>query len=540
MRARTQLVSLAFCLVPLLNACEGTGLIAPISPLGPTGVHRYEAPPASGSHSERLGELVAIRDTVYLTGTWDLESSIDLDSNTQLIGESPATARIRWNNTVPDLHPLYVRGGVHDVAVKNITFEGVTSASRGYRHQFALKILGGTNITFQNNHISGIAMVGSYGTDDLEPTAADNFNIRVLDNITDTGMCGATRFVDCSGNMEKAIELGFVDGFTINGNHISNFSAGIGLWGGDPTGFSTVYRTHNGTIQGNVINQVSGGIVIIQSDNVDIYDNFVQNCSDTCLDVEGGYDVLFAGNTAEYGSNYVFSAFWNTEQATFRNNTFEKGDGFIDENGVGRDVNTDQLYYNSSSPDSSINRVDIRIHDNVMTWVGSVKPFGKISLSHSWKFLFSNNQLTDIVIELAEFPIYAGSVLMEGDSLHFTKSLSGRTALHTGYNNVAKPGGGCETGPTIFDNLWHVLIAGVAFSSAVAQPGVGIKAEQSCADMINTLITGNKVRNFATSIQTVGLSSHHFAITKNGVSGGIDTAQSPNTNVTENYSIPAQ
>ena len=514
----------------------------PTSPEGqvaPGGrVARAEAPPTSGSHRDRLRQLIQTQDAITLEGRWVIDDSLHLDGNTQLLGTTGAT--VVWNNTAYDRSLFYVEGA-SNVTLRGLTFEG-TPGGTHQRHQFVLKVHGGHNITFENNQIRKIALVGSFGPGNVPATTWSqlNTNFDILNNTVLEGVCGAAagRIRDCAPNDEPAIELGFVADATITGNTLSNYGAGVVIRGGDPT---TYVQTHsqllagNSLVSGNTIRETGHGIGIYQSINVDVNSNDVQHCWDMCLDVEGGYDIIFHDNTAKYGGHYVAAVYWNTEQATFNWNRFHKSATFKNMNGVWQNSITDQMYYNASAPSTAANNVNVAMHNNYMEWEGAGT--GKVSLGHSRTFSFDNNTLKNVVIDLAEFPIYAGTVQVGGNVLQFTRSLGSQhpAAIRVGYNNV--PGGsGCTAGPLLY-GYWHVIVAGNQISSTAGQSGKGIDASESCGVTLNTLIENNQVRHFPVSIRTVGGSSHHFAIINNGHTGTLDYLGSPNRNVSGNYPL---
>jgi hypothetical protein len=526
----------------LLGACQDQPE-SPVAPEIPIGrAVRAEAPPTSGSHGDRLRQLIQTRDSIHLEGTWVIDESLHLDSNTHLTGAPGAT--IRWTDDTWNLSPFYAEG-VSGVTISGLTFEGAAGGTH-VRHQFVLKIHDGHNITFSNNYIRKIALVGSSTPNDVFPTAWSqlNSNINILNNTVLEGVCGASRIRVCEPNDEPAIELGYVTGATITGNTLSNYGAGVVIWGGDP---SDHVQNHdslmagNSLVEDNTIREVGHGIGIFRSQNVDVIGNDVQHCWDMCLDVEGGYDIVFHDNTAKYGGHYVAAVYWNTEQANFNWNRLHKSATFTNMNGDVESSQTDQLYYNASAPDSTINNVNVQLHNNYLEWEGTGT--GKVSLGHSRNFMFNNNTLKDVVVDLAESPIYGGTVDVSGNTMTFTRTLGSSypAAIRVGYNNVrAGPGTGigCTAGPVLY-GYWHVIVAGNSISSTgVSQSGTGIDVFQDCSTAtLQNLIENNQIRHFPVAIRTQGDTTHHFAIVNNGHTGSLDYTGSYNPNVSGNYAL---
>lgn len=347
---------------------------------------------------------------------------------------------------------------------------------------------------------------------------------------------------DCNpSNTENAIELGYVYGGEILRNNISRFNNGIAVYGGDATTLNTVYQASDVLIQGNTVDRVEGGILSFQSERINIFDNTVTNCSDTCLDVEGGYDVNFAGNTAKYGRHYVFSTFYNTQLAVFRQNRIYKGDTYADQNGNSHQVVTDQLFHTATAPFGAHNIITVAIFDNDLIWEGSAfSLFGKVTKTHTRKFVFSNNRLTNVAIDLKDPSVggvYGGAVDIRGNTLTFTRSLGGQPGIRVGSNNDPNPAGGNQS-PQYIADPWHVIIAGNTFTSPAPQhQGDGITVDQTCDCTVNTLIEQNQVRGFPVSIRVVGGALHHYAVVFNGTSGSITDQQAANKNVHSNYAI---
>lgn len=513
--------------------------------LAPGGALRSISPPASGSHSTALQNLVNSMDSVHITGTWELDSTVVLDTRTRLIGDGPATTRIVWKDTAWNTFPLLV-DSQSDIAVRNIRFVGTPSPGEYHvRHQFALKIHGGSNVTFEGNRVEWIGMVGSFGSgNEAPPVGSPNYNLYVRDNVVDKGVCGLSRqpagIRNCNPDQtENAIELGYVYGGEILRNHISRFNNGISINGGDPKTLGTSYEAGDILIQGNRVDQVNGGILSFQSARVNVFDNVVTNCSDTCLDVEGGNDVVFAGNTAKYGRNYVISSFYNTQFATFRQNHLHKGDRYVDENGDTSYVATNQLFHTASAPFGTDNRISIAIYDNDLVWEGSTtSQFGKVTKTHTRKFVFSNNRLTDVAVDLKDpaAGVYGGTVDLRGNTLTFTRPLGGQPGIRLGSNNDPAPGG--SKSAEYVSDPWHVIVAGNVFTSpAPSHSGDGIYVEQTCGCKVNTLVEQNQVRGFPVSIRVIGGSDHHFAVVSNGTSGTVVHSQASNKNVSGNYTI---
>lgn len=107
--------------------------------------------------------------------------------------------------------------------------------------------------------------------------------------------------------------------------------SGIVFYGGDAAASDTI-GIRGVSITGNVVKNVVGGIWGTLGAQISIAGNYVENCSDVGIDLEGCTDFAVSGNSVREATNSCYSIFYGCSHGTFAgnsgNNTTSNGSAF--------------------------------------------------------------------------------------------------------------------------------------------------------------------------------------------------------------------
>lgn len=394
---------------------------------------------------------------------------------------------------------------VSNVVIEQLFFQGEFVANA-----FAVKVVYGDSIRFANNRVRNIGALIT-----APPGLGSHLNryIWVEHNLVDND---PQYYKD--GTFGVAIQ--YSEHAWVRHNQISNVAHGIQWWGGEANpiidGYQpNVFAVREVQIDSNSVVNVSAGIWGGMGHHIKVRSNYVQHCSDVCLDAEGGADILFQNNIAKHAAVGALAVYFFATDVRFIGNHVEQtgplGNWSSLENipagyPVGRMMFTvlrDEYGYTDQTPGEQT----ILLEGNTFHYTGSTG-FGEVQKKSSLWFGVARNQFLNTILQLDYNN--NGSVDVTGNRLAFTRSTGSRPPIRVGWNHL---------GPS-FAEQGQVVIDSDTITTTVPQTVPGIEVEQVIDAphvVMNTIVNNRVSGSFPWDVGFINKgAAHHWYINNNG------------------------
>lgn len=515
--------------VLLLSACADRSS-APTAVAPPDGGVRNVVPNGAADDGPALQTALDQGGTILLRGEYDIYGPLYIrHSNTHIFGDR-TTSLIRQHTSSTPVIGSSVFVTPEGVFLDSITVDSVRFVGPEYplyqgtrtglpSPASAVYVHLGRNVKVRHNNVQNMGVlivrheygdINSYYKTLTSETQLSS-NIEASDN-TAVGRSSGFSYL-------WGISVGFSADVNILRNDVRNFWGGIQWLGGNaapddnggtgnPGNPRWARRFH---IEGNTVLNTEAGLWGGMGQDITVIRNYVDGCTDVCLDAEGSINVLFTENHARNAGHAILDVFYYSKNVTFSwNDVRQEGSysGFL-------------FHTHNGTQDPA--DITITAHNNTFRHMpaSGVGVIGK----ESSKLVFDNNTLENVVIDMVSGN--NGGTQMRGNTINLDRWTGDRPAVRVGHSHGPW---GSQVAPV--NDIYQVEIAGNDIYSTVFQGVRGIYVDQYAENRVNTWIHSNTIREFDPSIDVWGQgTTHYFRIENNQRTHAITYSGNPTPEV---------